>query len=245
MANKQYVINGELTEHAILSPDLLKKSTISVGPVIEIQSGDKGEGAVKTALQKKQYYQKFVQITYPDGIKSSGFTLPNVVIHHEFFELFDKTGVFFGIPKWIANDLAIKISQAGHPGKFEDRGAASDQDFWWVRTSHVPAPEGSEYIRVSDEEGDEPFGSFPELFKTYPSSVLANVTTAIKLVTDTDIGAPLKGTEAWRVSIRPSMVTAIDVTDIPAPKSTTATRSIAGKKDFAKPGLKKIRVNAV
>ena len=55
----------------------------------------------------------------------------------------------------------------------------------------------------------------------------------------------LRQKDTRRVGLSPSIITAINATEISPPKTTTATRSIAREKDFAKPGFKRIHVNVV
>lgn len=251
-----YIVNGELTEHAILTSDLLRRCTIDVGQVIPIRNNDEESNTDKVSSQPSrnmQYYQRFLEFGYPpsagSGIaKSSSITIPNVAVHFKMDDYFGKTAVSFGVPVWLVNELQPKISAAGGTADFRDRKLASDDKYWWTRVNFSEAEEGKEYIRIVDDNGDEEYyGSFPDFFGEYPTSILANVTCSIKMICavprskDPNEQREPSKSDQWRAALRVAMVTPVDSADIPAPQSGSVQRSIAGKKDRAKPGLMKFR----
>lgn len=241
MATK-YIINGELTENAILTPELIDKSTFNVGPNLPVRTDkDANKMKDKTTNDSKQFHQRFFDITYPDGSKGNSVILPSVVIHHKMFDYYDKPSIYIGIPRWITDKLSIKFSNLKVHPVFEDKRIASDASYWWTKGSFLPAAEGEEYIRVYDDEGEAYFGSFAEFFEEYPTSAVANVTCSIKMITDTAVGTVPTGGEAWRAGIAISMVTPYDSIEVAAPTTGTKQKSMIGKKDMMKPGLKKAK----
>ncbi|KAL8882946.1 MAG: hypothetical protein Q9198_000128 [Flavoplaca austrocitrina] len=69
MAGK-YVVNNELTEEALLTPELIQKGTFSVGSPVPVRINDNESGQQKAGnTPKMQYYQKFVEVSYPGGDK--------------------------------------------------------------------------------------------------------------------------------------------------------------------------------
>jgi hypothetical protein len=242
-----YVINGELTEKCILSEDLAKLCTFSIGQQIPIRGNDE-EAAKdkKSSLSAKMYWQRFLEIQYPGSGKTSGMILPGVVIHHQLADYFEKTAVMIGVPQYLVRILEPRISSAGGSCNFSDRKVASDEKFWWTRAYFNDAPEGKEYIRTVDDEGEDLYASFHDLFSEFPGSVLANVTCSLKMTCEVNRGpngeevAPVKG-DYWRAGLKISMVTPYDAIEVPAPMSGTVHRSLAGKKDTMRSGLKNLK----
>jgi hypothetical protein len=242
-----YVINGELTEKCILSEELARLCTFSIGQQIPIR-GNEEEAAKdkKSSLAAKMYWQRFLEIQYPGAGKTSGMILPGVVIHHQLADYFEKTAVMIAVPQYLVRILEPRISSAGGSCNFSDRKVASDEKFWWTRAYFNDAAEGKEYIRTVDEEGEEFYGSFHDLFSEFPGSVVANVTCSLKMTCEVNRGpngeevAPAKG-DYWRAGLKISMVTPYDAIDIPAPMSGTVHRSVVGKKDTMKAGLKNLK----
>lgn len=245
MANKsapvKYVVNNELTPDAILYTELLKSCSFNIGAPSAVQIG----GDSKKTLPKMQYWQRFVDITYPDGEKSSAMTIPNCVMHHKLHEHFGKSSIFVGIPKSFVNHFKLRASSLGHNPIMEDKRILSDDHYWWTRASNAPAQVNEEYIRVIEIVNGEPeetaYGSFTDLFADFPASVIANITCTLKLKAETELGKPLTGKEEWRAAIIPSMFTPIDVIDIPPPTTTSIQKSAYGKNDHARAGLMKIK----
>jgi hypothetical protein len=242
-----YVVNGELTEKCIMSEELAKLCTFSIGQQIPIRNNDEESAKdKKSSLPAKMYWQRFLEIQYPGAGKTGGMILPGVVFHHQLGDYFEKTAVMIAVPQYLVRLLEPRISSAGGSCTFADRKVASDEKFWWTRAYFNDAPEGKEYIRTVDEEGEEFFASFHDLFSEYPGSVVANVTCSLKMTCEVARGKdgeevePKKG-DFWRGGLKISMVTPYDVIDIPAPMSGTTHRSVAGKKDTMKPGLKNLR----
>lgn len=239
-----FVINNELTERATLSEDLLKRVTVGVSELIPIQINDEEAASGKkdsAPSGKKQYYQRFLEFKYPGG-SNRGIILPNVVVHHQLSDYFNKTSVSFGVPQYLVRLLEPRISAAGATADFKDRRLASDEKYWWTRSSFSDAPEGKEYIRVCDDDEEDYFGSFSDFFAEYPTSVIANVTCSVKMTCEVDMGQEPKKGDYWRAALRVTMVTPIDSIDIPAPQSGNNIKSISGKKDAMKSGLKSKRI---
>ena len=238
----KYIINGELTADALITTTLLDKCTFAVGPNLPVKT-DKDPSKVndKTSNDSKQFHQKFFSITYPDGQKGSSVILPEIVVHHATFEYYGKLGVYIGVPRWIVDKLKLKFSNLGANPVFEDKKIASDDKYFWTKATFVPAEETKEYIRSCDDEGEEYFPSFPDFFNEYPSSVKANVTCSLKMLTETAVYQLPTDASEWRFGLAISMVTAYDVIDIAAPTTGTKQKSMSGKKDMMRPGLKKVR----
>lgn len=245
-----YIVNGELTEKCIMTEELAKLCTFSIGQQIPIRNNEE-EAAKdkKSTLPAKMYWQRFLEVQYPGAGKTSGIILPAVVFHHQLGDYFQKTAVMIGVPQSLVRIMEVRISSAGGSCVFADRKVASDEKLWWTRAYFTDAPEGKEYIRTFDDEGEEYFGSFHDLFAEYPTSVVANVTCGLKMTCEVNRGKdgeevePKKG-DVWRAGLKISMVTVYDAIDIPAPMSGTAHRSIAGKKDTIRSGLKNLRRSA-
>lgn len=239
-----FIVNNELTDRATLSEDLVKRITISITEQIPIQNNDEevASGKKESApSRKKQYYQRFLEFKYPGGTNRA-IILPNVVVHHQLDDYFNKTSVLFGVPQYLVRLLEPRISAAGGTADFKDRKYSSDEKYWWTRSSFNDAAEGKEYIRVCDEDGEDFFGSFKDFFGEYPTSVIANVTCSIKMTCEVDIGQEPKKGDYWRAALKVNMVTPIDSIDIPTPQSGNNTKSIAGKRDTMKSGLRAKKV---
>lgn len=238
----QYIVNGELTENAHLTTDLIKKCTFSVGApaAVKINESEAGTNRPK-GVPPVQYYQKFVEITYPNGEKSASCVLPECVMHHDVHDYYGKPSIYLGVPQAIVQQLKLKLSNTGHSPIFQDKRILSDAKYWWVRVSFVEAMEGKEYIRISDEDGEIYYGGFVDLFADYPTTMLANVTCTLKLKGEAPAGQPLKGNEEWRAGIQVSMMTPYDATQVDAPSSGTSQRSMVGKKDKMRSGLSKFK----
>ena len=238
----RYIINGELTESAHLTPDLISKCSFNVGAPSAIKINDDESGTNKTRTTPPiQYYQKFVEITYPSGEKSTSCILPGCVVHHDVHDYFGKPSVYVGVPQGIVAQLRGKLSSSGHSPQFQDKRILSDSKYWWNRYSQVEAVEGKEYIRMWDGKDEEYYGSFADLFVDYPTSLLANVTCTLKLKGETPAGELLKGNEEWRMGMQISMLTPYDSIEVDPPSSGSGQRSIAGQKDKIKPGLAKFK----
>lgn len=243
MANvNDYIVNGELTENCTLSEKLVQRCTFSISQQIPIRNNEEEvANDKKDARPRKQYWQRFLEIQYPGAGKTTGIILPGVVFHHELGDYFEKTSVMVGVPMYLVRLLEVRISAAGGSCGFTDRKLASDEKFWWTRCNFNDAAEGKEYIRTVDDDGEEYFGSFHDLFSEYPTSIIANVTCSLKMTCEVEKGEEPKKGDFWRAGLRVSMVTPVDAIDIPAPQSGSINRSIAGKKDTMKAGLKSIK----
>ncbi|KAG8532345.1 uncharacterized protein KY384_003986 [Bacidia gigantensis] len=119
--------------------------------------------------------------------RANSVTIPDVVIHHSVFEYYGKASYYVGISKAIVEAISRKLSTVGANPVFEDKRIVSDKDYWWTKTSLLPAEEDKEYIRVCEEDGDDYFASFQDYFNEYLTTSLANVTAALT-----------KGGELWR-----------------------------------------------
>lgn len=243
-ATSQFIINGELTDQATLTESLINRCTVSIGEIIPIRNNDEEVANDKNSSapsRNKQYFQRFLEFTYPGGTKSTSIIIPNVVVHNELGDYFNKTSVMFGVPQSSVRLLEPKISSAGGTADFKDRKLMSDEKFWWTRSSFNEAAEGREYIRIMEDDDEIMYGSWPDFFAEYPTSVIANVTCSIKMTCELDKGQEPKKGDYWRAGLRVSMVTPVDAIDIPKPQSGTAQRSIAGKRDAMRAGLKNMR----
>jgi hypothetical protein len=241
MATK-YIINGELTDDAHLSIDLIKKCTFNVGTPSAVKINDSEAGTNKPKnVPAVQYYQKFIEISYPNGEKSASCVLPACVIHHDVHDYYGKPSAYVGVPQALVAQMKLKLSATGHSPQFQDKRILSDAKYWWNRISLVEAMEGKEYIRVFDEQGECWYGSFADLFADYPTSMLCNITCTLKLKGEAPAGQPLKGDEEWRVGMQVSMITPYDAIEVAAPSTGAGQRSIAGAKDRIKPGLSKFK----
>lgn len=223
----------------------MNKVTVTVGEIIPIRTNEEEvANDKKESRPRKQYHQRFLEFSYPDGTKSNGIIIPGVIVHQELADYFNKTSVNMAVPQQYVRMLQVPISAAGAACDFKDRKLMSDEKNWWTRASMTEAVEGKEQIRTVDDEGEEYYGSFYELFTEYPSSVVANLTCSVKMICETEKGETPKKDAYWRASLKPSMFTVYDAVDIPAPQSGTVHKSIPGKKDKMKSGLKNIRVSS-
>lgn len=251
-----YVIAGELTDRATLSQELLNKITVGISEIIPIRNNaeeNANDSKASAPSSDKQYHQRFLEFTYPGSGSNRGIILPGVVVHHELGDNFNKTAVMFGIPQHLVRLLEPKISSAGGSCEFKDKRISSDEKYWWTRGYFNEAPQDKEYIRMLIGDEEEYFGSFPDFFAEYPTSVLANITCSIKMTCeitktkdkDGNMVArdPKKG-DLWRAGLKISMVTPYDVIDVPTPQSGNVHRSIAGKKDVAKSALLNMKRSA-
>lgn len=236
----KYVVNNELSEHALLTTELIKSSTFNVGDAVPVRVNEDESGQAKKIVSR-QNYQKFIDITYPDGDKSASVIIPNCVMHHQLHDYYGKPSIYIGIPQTFVQELQLKLSTVGHSPMFSDKKILSDAHYFWIRSSFVPAAEGKEYIRMVDDQGELFYGSFAELFNEYPTSLIANITGTLKLKADTEMGKPLTGKETWRVGFQASMFTPFDATEVPAPSTGIGQRSNAGKHDVMRPGLAKFK----
>lgn len=235
----KYVVNNELTEHAVLTTELIKASSFNVGDAVPVRVNEDESGQKKIAA--RQNYQKFIDITYPDGDKSASIIIPNCVMHHQLHDYYGKPSIYIGIPQTFVQEIKLKLATAGHSPQFTDKKILSDAHYFWLRSSFVPAAEGKEYIRMVDEGGEDLYGSFAELFDEFPTSMVANITGTLKLKADTEMGKPLTGKETWRVGFQASMFTPHDAIEVAAPSTGIGQRSNTGKHDVMKPGLAKFR----
>jgi hypothetical protein len=238
----KYVINGELTEHAQLTPGFIAKCSFSIGSASEVKINENENGSNKPKTTPTvQYYQKFIEVTYPNGEKSTSCILPDCVLHFDLHEYYGKPSVYLGVPQAIANALRLKFAKVGEKPQFQDKRILSDEKYWWMRISMADAPIGKEFIRVVEPTEDLYYGSFADLFTEYQTSVICNVTCTLKLKGEAPIGEPLKGSEEWRVGIQVTMITPYDSIELNPPTSGAVQRSIAGEKDKAKSGLLKFK----
>jgi len=175
-----YFEGQDLTDDALLTPDTLKICTIGTTNPRDIP---------KTLNLKDSdhfdYYTKNLRVTYPGCSPSTTMAIPNVVIHYDTFDQFGKTGVYVGVPQTFVDALRTKLNSAGNKPVFEDVALASDEKYWWTRCGFLPAEAGKEYIYIIDEEDGEivedPYPGFPELFAQIKSSVVCNITCAVKM----------------------------------------------------------------
>jgi hypothetical protein len=233
----KFVVDGELTEEAMLTPELIEKCTFSVGAASLIKVDD--EKNKPKAPPTSDHYQKFIEIGYPNGEKSASAILPECVVHCDIHDYFGKSSAYVGVPQTIVAPLKAKLVLAGENPTFQDKRILSDSKYWWFRVQMVDAPEGKEKIRTSDRDGELYFSNYTDFFTDVPAPAIANITCSLKLKTDIPVGTSITGNEIWRGGIQVSMITPYDVTDVEPPSSGTGQRSIAGKKDLMRPGLAK------
>lgn len=240
----QYIVGGELTENCTLSQELVGRCTFGITNPNAIRGSDEEVASDKNSSapsSKRLYWQRSLSISYPGSGASTGIILPGVVIHYELGDYFNKTSVKFGVPMYLVRLLEPRISAAGGVCEFKDKRLISDEKYWWTQCNFNDAQPDKEYIRTTDEEGDQYYASFNDFFAEFRSSVIANVTCSIKMICDTEKnGEPQKG-DMWRAGLKVSMVAPFDAIDIPSPQSGNYVRSIPGKADTMKTGLKRVR----
>lgn len=239
---EKYVKNNELTEEALLTIDLIKKCTFNVGAPTPVKINEAESGASKTKnTPAVQYYQKFVEITYPNGEKSTSCILPECVMHHDVHDYYGKPSVYIAVPQALVAQLKLKLAATGHSPVFQDKRILSDAKHWWNRVSLVDAMEGKEYIRIADDDGPLYYGGFADYFADYPVSAVCNITCTVKMKTEVPAGQPLKGDEEWRAAIQVSMINPYDAIEIDPPSTGVGQKSMVGKKDKMRPGLAKFK----
>ncbi len=239
-----YVVNNELTEKAVLDTDLIKKCTFTVGTASPIRINGEQQDNQRTG-PKRTNYQKFIEISYPGGDKSASCILPGCVMHHTISDYYGKPSIFIGVPQALVAQLKLKLSTTGSNPIFSEKRILSDSTYWWFRASFVDAEEGKEYIRtVADDGGEDYWGSYQDLFTEFPTSMLANITGSLKLKADTAENEPLTGKEEWRAGFQVSMFTPYDAIEVTAPSTGVSQRSVAGKRDTMKSGLKNAQKKA-
>ncbi len=244
MATSKYIQNGELTDASQLTPEFTKKCTFNVGVVAPVNIPDDKKNKGSNQPPPRKYYQKFIDVTFPDGAKNNAVIIPNCVVHHSIKDYYNKPSVFVGIPQSFTKEYGLKLGAKGVKPVFGEKNIMSDDKYWWLRHVYSDAEKDKEYIRTLDDEGELYFNSFNEFFDDYPTSVLANVTCKLRIKTDVPEGEELKGNEVWRASITPSMFQMFDAIDVPEPTTTTGPKSIAGDKDKIRPGLARFRRKA-
>lgn len=243
MSEANYVVNNELTEAAHLTSDLIKRCTFNVGSALPVNIKD--DDTKRSSYARKQYYQKFVDIVYPNGDRSASMIIPGCVMHHTIQDYYGKPSIYVGVPKAsFVEPVKLKLSTMGFSGIFEDKKIISDAKYWWTRASFLEAEEEKEYIRVLDGDAEDYYPSFASLFAEFPSSLLANITCSLKFKAETDAGVSLTGSEEWRAGLAISMFNPYDVTKVQAPSTGIKQRSIAGTKDRMRSGLRNARVTS-
>ena len=234
-----YFDGQNLTDDAILTEELMRSCTFGITntrPVPDtLNMKDK---------DRFDYFTRNLQVTYPDSKSSTAMIIPNVVFHCDTFDHFKKTGVYIGVPQHWVDFIRTKLTSKGIITSFEDPGLSSDDKYWWTRQGFVPAEEGSEYIFVvdEDEEGnvvEDPFVSFPDMFRFVGASAIANATCSIKMTSKLPKNSKggWSGAEEWRMGITVSRINVTDFIDIEKPRTTVSSRSVAGTKDKAKKRL--------
>lgn len=232
-----YFEGDNLTDDAILSTSLLSKIALGTTNARDIPKNPELRDA-----DQVDYHSKNIRLTYPGCQPTTSTIFPDVVVHFDTFDHFGKTGVYFGIPRAIQEMIEAKLVAQDIKVSFDDPGVVSDEDRWWIRCGFKAAEEGKEYLFVVSENEstgeleEEAWPSFPEFFKQYGSSGLANVTCNIKMTTKTPVTAKkaLVGTEEWKVSINVTRVNVFDLVDVPKPQATARPKSIAGGRDKAR-----------
>lgn len=139
----KYVINNELTPEAILTTDLVNKCTFNVGALVPLNIKD-DDDTTKYAAQKRQYYQKFVEVSYPDGDKSGSMIIANCVMHHNIQDYYGKATIYVAIPQSWVREMSLKLSATGNSPVFQDKKIVSDTKYWWTRAAFQEAEEGKE-----------------------------------------------------------------------------------------------------
>lgn len=227
-----YFDGQDLTDDALLTLDTLRLCTVGTTIARDIP---------KTLNLKDSdhfdYYTKNLRITYPGSSPSTTTMIPNVVIHYDTFDQFGKTGVYVGVPQTLVDAIRTKLNSIGNRPIFEDVALASDEKYWWTRSGFLPAEAGKEYIFIVDEEDGEivedAYPGFPELFAQIKSSVVCNITCAVKMTAKihVDKKGATSETDEWRMGLNITRINVIDIIDIVKPRNAITSSSIAGKKD--------------
>lgn len=231
----KYFDGQDLTDDALLTSETLKLCTV----------GTTGQRPIPKTLNLKDsdnfdYYTKNLRITYPGSSPSTSMIIPNVVIHHDTFDQFGKTGVYVGVPQTFVDQIRIKLNSSGVKPVFEDVALASDEKYWWTRCGFLPAEEGKEYIYIVEEDedglGENPYIGFPELFSELKSSVMCNITCAVKMTAkiQVDKKGAISDTDEWRMGLNITRANVVDLVDIAKPRNAITSNSIAGRKDKAR-----------
>lgn len=244
-ANKgkmNYIISGNLTEDAILTPELLK--VIGTKAVGDRELPKDGSLKLKDP-EHFDYHNRSVKFHYPGSGENNGLVVPDAAIYNELFEHFGKNGAFIGIPIWVRDGLLAKLKNQGITAITEEVGIADDEQFWWMRKGFTDPKPDEEYITTEDDDGEMAYPSWAALFKDYPTPVLANTTCSFTLSCRTPVGTGISGKETWKLSCTPSVFNVVDATDIQKPKSTIQPKRIPGKKDRMRKGLQARRAQHV
>lgn len=238
----KYVKNNEIQEAAKLTSEFIKKCTFNVGATIPVRTGNDNSSSQSTDRPSKQFFNKYISVTYPGGEQSSSMLIPGAVMHHSTFDYYGKPSVYVGIPQSIVRELTLKLSNVGEHPKFEDRKIMSNASYFWTKASLQPADEGREFIRTCDDDGIEYYESFEQFFAAFPTSVTMNLTTSMKLQTDTPVGEQPNEKSVWRVTLTPAMFTPTDAIEVDAPSTGVSQKSTAGQGDTMRKGLASKRV---
>lgn len=230
-----YFEGQDLTEDAILSSETLKLCTIGTTD---------GRAVPKTLNLKDSdhydYYTKNLRMTYPGCSPSTSMIIPNVVIHHDTFDQFGKTGVYVGVPQTFVDQVRTKLNSAGVKPVFEDVALSSDEKYWWTRCGFLPAEEDKEYIFIVEEDNGElvenPYADFPQLFADLKTSVLCNITCAVKMTAKihVDKRGAMDENDEWRMGLNITRANVIDFVEVAKPRNAITSNSVVGKKDKAK-----------
>lgn len=250
----QYIIDNEITNDAHITPEFLKGCRVNLGPVQLIDLKNKSES--NTRFQRKNvgangepneeilYYNRFTEIIYPDGSKSSSCILSDVVLASRMGEYIGKPCVYLGIPKATADGLAAKL-KATSPSLnpiFEEKGLMSDNKYWWVRYIPPLPKENAEYIRYVTEDEITYYPSFENLFEEFKwSNIVCHVNCSIRLSTGAPVSqGPPKETSEWRAKLNINMVSVYDIApdDLVLPSTSRVQRSAIGSRDVASDRLR-------
>lgn len=229
-----YIVSGDLTEDAILSPELLRD--IGVKAVGDRELPKDGSLNLKDP-ENFDYHSRNVRFHYPGSGDNNGIVVPDAAIYNEIFTHFNSTGVYIGIPLWIRDGLIDKLKRQGINVYTNEVGVADDEKYWWMKKGFKPPAQDEEYITIEDDDGETVFSSWAELFKGFPTSVLANMTCGFTLSCQTAIGTGTTGKESWKLSCTPYFFNVVDGVDLQKPKSTIGVKRVPGKKDKVRKGL--------
>ncbi|KAF4215536.1 hypothetical protein CNMCM6457_005866 [Aspergillus fumigatiaffinis] len=230
-----YIVDGNLTDDAILTNDLLKAVGINVTGKRELPK----DGTLKLKDPEHfDYHTRNLKFHYPGSGDHNGIVIPDVAIYNETFDHFGKTGVYIGVPLWIREGLLNKLKSNGFNAVTEEVGISNDEKYWWMKKGFATADKEKEYISINDDEGEEYYESWVEYFKDYPTPSVANMTCTITLSCSTPVGTGVKGNEVWKMSLTPYMFNMVDAIDIEKPKGSIIPKRMPGKKDKMRAGLK-------